>query len=101
MRFFRILFVPAVASIFWLAAPSSAQAVSPQNPYRTFNLSGINYGSLQWERAHRQGQRTWPTTNTTNRSVYRTGSVVVGTLGSGSVVEGGSSRSGRRFFRRR
>jgi hypothetical protein len=33
----------------------SAQAqvvISRNNPYRSFNLSGINYGSMQWERTH-------------------------------------------------
>ena len=27
--------------------------ISRQNPYRTFNLSGRNYGSVRWERQHR------------------------------------------------
>ena len=38
----------------------AALAISPQNPYRSFNLSGINYGSMQWERAQREGKRVWP-----------------------------------------
>lgn len=34
-----------------------AFAISPRNPYRSFNLSGVNYGSMQWERAQRK--RSW------------------------------------------
>jgi hypothetical protein len=28
--------------------------ISPQNPYRSFNISGINYGSMKWEKSHRK-----------------------------------------------
>ena len=40
-------------------------AVSPRNPYRSFNLSGVNYGSMRWERTQRQKQsrgsfNKWP-----------------------------------------
>ena len=51
---FAITFSPA------LALAAEARAVSPQNPYRTVNLSGINYGSMQWEKARRQGKRAGP-----------------------------------------
>jgi hypothetical protein len=29
--------------------------ISSRNPYKSFNVSGINYGSTQWERTHRHG----------------------------------------------
>jgi hypothetical protein len=50
-----VLFL-AVLTIAALSDPPSAQAVriSRQNPYRSFNISGINYGSMQWERQHRR-----------------------------------------------
>ena len=35
---------------------SEAGPMSLQNPYRSFNLSGINYGSEQWERDHARSQ---------------------------------------------
>lgn len=35
------------------ARPADAAPVSARNPYRSFNISGVNYGSMQWERAHR------------------------------------------------
>lgn len=43
-------------SVFALAAPASAGAgeLSRNNPYRSFNISGINYGAEQWEREHRR-----------------------------------------------
>jgi hypothetical protein len=50
------LILAAVALSGLLGAPDLAQAqiISPKNPYRSFNISGINYGSMQWERAHRR-----------------------------------------------
>jgi len=89
--------LPAVAlSAALTAAPVAA--VSPQNPYRTFNLSGINYGSMQWERAQREGRRVWPYYNAPSRTVTArsgawVGAVAGGGGGVGTVVEAGGSRS--------
>lgn len=33
---------------------SEGAVVSPRNPYRSFNISGINYASMQWEKQHRK-----------------------------------------------
>ena len=55
MHRFRCLIIPLLASAIALAT-GTTRAVSPKNPYRSFNLSGINYGSMQWEKAHRQGK---------------------------------------------
>ncbi|MAT71868.1 MAG: hypothetical protein CMJ58_20385 [Planctomycetaceae bacterium] len=47
--------VIAVAAVIALAA-SSAHARGPisyNNPFRSFNIGGVNYGSMQWERQHR------------------------------------------------
>ena len=44
------LFVVAAAAAF--ASESSAGVISKNNPYRSFNISGINYGSMNWERSH-------------------------------------------------
>lgn len=49
-----VLAVLAVGSIVDAAA---AQPVSRQNPYRSFNISGVNYGSQQWERRYHHGRR--------------------------------------------
>lgn len=50
-----------LAALFVIGASSTAQAQMPSlmNPYRSYNLSGINYGSQQWERDHakQQGQQ--------------------------------------------
>jgi hypothetical protein len=89
--------LPAVAlSAALTAAPVAA--VSPHNPYRTFNLSGINYGSMQWERAQREGRRVWPSYNAPSRTVTArsgawVGAVAGGGGGVGTVVEAGGSRS--------
>jgi hypothetical protein len=50
-----ILAVGVVAGAFVLggAGRSAAGPISTYNPYRSFNISGINYGSMQWERTHR------------------------------------------------
>jgi hypothetical protein len=38
-----------------LSSGASAYPISNNNPYRSFNITGINYGSMQWERDHRGG----------------------------------------------
>lgn len=72
---FRPLPVLAVACglALCLAFAAEARAVSPRNPYRTFNLSGLNYGSMQWEKAQRQGKRVGPSSNTPSGSTSRRG----------------------------
>ena len=79
--------------IAWLAVPASA---APRNPYSGFNLSGVNYGAQQWERAQRKGQRVWPYYNTP--SVSRGDATVAG--GGRSAAGTGSSRRIVRRWRR-
>jgi len=96
--------VPAMALVAALSVPTTAEAVSPRNPYRSFNLSGVNYGSMRWEQAQRQGRRVWPYYNTPSRSSSRSSNVVVGgATGSGGAVmmQPRSTSSRRGLFRRR
>jgi hypothetical protein len=101
MRTIRPPFPSAVALVVAVAVASAATpaaAVSPRNPYRSFNLSGINYGSMQWERAQQEGRRVWPYFNTPSRAVPRSsgvwvGGVVGGGSGVGTIIEAGGSRS--------
>jgi hypothetical protein len=51
-----ILGLFVVAATAGLASTSSAITISKNNPYRSFNISGINYGSMNWERT--QGNRS-------------------------------------------
>ena len=99
MRSIRLLLLAGIISAGGLAV-SEARAVSPRNPYRSFNLSGINYGSMQWERAQRQGKRVWPYYNTPSRSYSSSSGTVVGgtTAGGGVIMQNGSSQ--RRYRRR-
>ena len=55
-----ILGLFVVAATAGLASTSSAVIISKNNPYRSFNISGINYGSMNWERTHgnRSSSRT-------------------------------------------
>ncbi|MFM8579627.1 MAG: hypothetical protein ACKOCN_12640 [Planctomycetaceae bacterium] len=57
--------VASLTGLGVLATP--AEAARPRNPYSSFNLSGINYGAMQWERAQRQGKRVWPYYNVPGR----------------------------------
>jgi hypothetical protein len=99
------LLLPAVALVAAIAATPAA-AISPRNPYRSFNLSGINYGSMQWERAQREGRRVWPYYDTPTRTTTRSSGVWVGGagVGSGAIVQAGGSnpaaRSSPRVIRR-
>jgi hypothetical protein len=45
------LFVVVAASL--VADVADAAPVSRNNPYASFNISGVNYGSMLWEQQHR------------------------------------------------
>lgn len=47
-----ILGLFVVAATAGLSANCDAGMISKNNPYRSFNISGINYGSQNWERTH-------------------------------------------------
>ena len=107
MRPFRMLLTIlfALAAIIWLVA--TAQAAGPRNPYSSFNLSGINYGAQQWERAQRQGKVVWPYYNVPSRSYGRgssrssgmyVGGVISGGSGAGTIIQGGSYRPTQRSY---
>jgi hypothetical protein len=67
----RPLFVLFVFTV-GMALIQSASAdikISRNNPYRSFNTSGVNYGSMQWEKQH--PNNPWPNKNYRYRSGYR------------------------------
>lgn len=49
---FLVLAILGVLSV----ATTEAGPISLMNPYRSYNLSGINYGSEQWEKDHARSQ---------------------------------------------
>jgi len=103
MRLPRHVMLVLLCSI-GLVVAGEARAVSPRNPYRSFNLSGLNYGSMQWEKAQRQGKRVWPYYNTPVPTPSRGGSVVAGGFvggGGGAMIQGSGGRPARGLFRRR
>jgi hypothetical protein len=80
---------------------ATADAAGPRNPYSGFNLSGINYGAQQWDRAQREGRRVWPYYNTPARSsggAMAAGGFVGGA--GGGVIQSGGYRSSPRAVRR-
>ena len=93
-----MFFLTMAAGLLLAAIPGTAEAVSPRNPYRTFNLGGINYGSMRWEQAQRQGRRVWPYNGRYSRSSRRSGPTIafggIGGAGGGVIVrEGGRTTS--------
>ena len=52
-RIFMLAFVVMLCAVLG-EQPSAGVTISPQNPYRSFNISGVNYGSIKWEKAHRR-----------------------------------------------
>ncbi|QDU89882.1 hypothetical protein Pla175_32780 [Pirellulimonas nuda] len=44
----------ALALVLLMAPTASAITISKNNPHRTANISGINYGSVQWELRQRR-----------------------------------------------
>ncbi|MCE9631844.1 MAG: hypothetical protein K8S94_14155 [Planctomycetia bacterium] len=98
MRIARQLVPVALALAVLFLSGSAAEARSPRNPYSSFNLSGVNYGAQQWDRAQRQGKRVWPYYNTPSGS-YRQGGTVGVVGGSGGVIGARRSQSGGRWRR--
>ena len=93
----------AIAIVFLVASAwSPAAEAAPRNPYAGFNLSGVNYGAQQWERAQREGRSVWPYYDTPSRrssGVWVAGGTGGGT-GAGAIVTAGGSRTNPRPFRR-
>jgi len=52
LRKLGIVAAVAIAALIVDGRPAGAAPVSMRNPYRSFNISGVNYGSMQWERTH-------------------------------------------------
>jgi hypothetical protein len=52
IRVFLVLTILGVLAV----ASTEAGPISLMNPYRSYNLSGINYGSEQWEKDHARSQ---------------------------------------------
>lgn len=86
------------AAILAAAIASPALARNPPNPYAGFNLSGVNYGSMQWERDQRAGKRVWPYYNQPGGGGPRTAVSAggYGGGGGGAVVRQGGGRAWRR-----
>lgn len=64
------LILAALTALFVLAQGADAQ-ISRNNPYRSFNLTGVNYGSMQWEAKHkRQSTKSW-SSGRTHRRFFR------------------------------
>lgn len=76
-----------VIAFLLVAGLASRVEARPRNPYSSFNLSGVNYGAMQWERAQRQGRRVWPYYDTPSRGTSR--GAVVGGAGGGTVIRRG------------
>ena len=90
------LLAAAAAGLVFSASPALAR--NPPNPYSSFNLSGINYGSMQWERDQRAGKRVWPYYNQPSgggaRSTVSAGGLSGGV--GGAVVRQNGGRGWRR-----
>jgi hypothetical protein len=54
----KLLLAGFAAAVLMAFAASTVDAapISRNNPYAALNIIGINNASLQWEKAHRQGQ---------------------------------------------
>jgi len=51
------------AVLFAPTKQADAGPTSRNNPYRSFNISGVNYGSMQWENKHRNSNSSKSWTN--------------------------------------
>lgn len=92
--------LPLLAAVAFALAFTATPALArnPPNPYSSFNLSGINYGSMQWERDQREGKRVWPSFNQPTGSGARSSVSAGGFSGraGGAVVRQNGGRGWRR-----
>ena len=88
-----LLLAAALVAASSPVAPALAR--NPPNPYAGFNLSGVNYGAMQWERDQRAGKRVWPYYNEPTGGGTRAGV----SAGGGAVVRQGGGRGWRRARR--
>jgi hypothetical protein len=58
----KSLLVLFALTVIGMALPhtASAQPISPKNPFRSYNIGGVNYGSQQWEKARRAKAKASP-----------------------------------------
>jgi hypothetical protein len=68
------VFILVVGAV--LLAPTKqvdAGPISRNNPYRSFNISGVNYGSMQWENKHRNSNsgKSWTNGRRSGRLRWR------------------------------
>ena len=83
-----LLTLTAVTILSMSAFCRSADAISPRNPYRSFNLGGVNYGSMRWERTHRQGRSSWPKNKSARRPQARGNrTTMIGSISSGVFLQ--------------
>jgi hypothetical protein len=61
LRKLAILSSLVAATLVFDVRGSTAAPVNTRNPYRSFNISGVNYGSMRWEQQHRG--RSWRATS--------------------------------------
>ena len=48
------------ATVFFGVRTAEAGPISNNNPYRSFNISGVNYASMQWELKHgNKAHKSW------------------------------------------
>jgi hypothetical protein len=70
MRSLILGLVIAAATLLVSGRSADAQVISRNNPYRSFNVSGVNYGSMQWQKQHRGNTGVYKSM-TTPRRVFR------------------------------
>jgi hypothetical protein len=60
LRTLALLAATMVATLAFEAQPARGGIVSPGNPSKSFNISGINYGSMKWEQDHGNRRSLFP-----------------------------------------
>lgn len=86
----------AIVALLLASSATVCDAGNPPNPYAGFNLSGINYGSMQWERDQRAGKVVWPYFNTPVPSARRARGSAAGSTARGAQARPGRILRGRR-----
>jgi hypothetical protein len=60
MKSYRLVVLFFLLIVLAMEPMAQARSISRNNPFRTFNLSGVNYGSMRWEIQNRGKQKAIP-----------------------------------------
>jgi hypothetical protein len=71
IKYFAVSLLALLTLLVVDLRPADAAIVSRNNPYRSFNVSGVNYASMQWQRQNRSRNGSAWSSNRSSGRMFR------------------------------